>query len=182
MKIFEVSIKGIRPLLMHRFAEESANEKVQKRTGAHDDSQEAELSLYKYSDGTIYQPAEHIEGALKQAAKDFRITGKRSRSYSVLIQAQVEVEPRKISHKNQNWVTDVRSVVMPSTRGRIMRYRPRFDDWALDFKLIVNDDQIPVEVLKGILDHAGNHEGIGDYRPKYGRFMVTKFEEIKDKG
>ena len=179
MKIFDVSIEGIRPLLMHRFPEEVANEKIQKRTGAHDDSKEAEISLYRHSDGTIYQPAEHIEGAIKQAAKDFRITGKRSRSYSVLVQAQVEVEPRAIPHKNQKWVTDARSVVLSATRGRIMRYRPRFDIWALDFKLVVNDDQIPVEVLKGILEHAGNHEGIGDYRPKYGRFIVTRFVELK---
>lgn len=178
MKTFEVSIVGRRPLLMHRFLEETADEQVQKRTGAHDASNEAELSLYKLPDGTIYQPAEHIESALRQAAKDFRITGKRSRSYSVLVQAQVEVEPRQIPHKNQNWVTDARSVVMPSTRGRIMRYRPRFDEWELDFKLIVNDDQIPTEVIKEILNHAGNHEGIGDYRPKYGRFTVTRFEEV----
>ena len=174
MRIFDVTIRGIRPLLQHRFPEETADDQVQKRTGAHDASGESELSLYKLSDGTIYQPAEHIEGALRQAAKDFRIPGKRTRTYSVLVQAQVEVEPRAIPHKIQSWVTDARSVVLSATRGRIMRYRPRFDEWELDFRLIVNDEQIPTEVIKEILDHAGNHEGIGDYRPKYGRFKVEK--------
>ena len=179
MKTFEISIQGIRPLLMHRFPEETADEQIQKRTGSNITKNEAEGFLYKLANGIIYEPAEHIEGALRQAAKDFRIPGKRMRTYSVLIVAQVEVEPRTIPHKIQNWVTDARSVVMPSTRGRIMRYRPRFDEWKLDFRIVVNDDQIPTEVIKGILDHAGNHEGIGDYRPKFGRFIVTKFEEVK---
>ena len=60
-----------------------------------------------------------------------------------------------------------------------MRYRPRFDEWELDFRLIVNDDQIPTEIIRSILEHAGKHEGLGDYRPKYGRFEVIKFEEVK---
>ena len=176
MKIFDVTIRGTRPLLQHRFPEETANIKGEKRTGPHDDSKEAEISLYKLPDNTIYQPAEHIEGALKQAAKDFRIQGKRSRSYSVLVQAQIEIQPRQIPHKIQQWITDSRSVVLSATRGRIMRYRPRFDEWELEFRLVDNDSQIPTGVLREILDHAGNHEGIGDYRPKYGRFVVTKFE------
>ena len=178
MKKFNVSIKGTRPLLMHRFAEETANIKGEKRTGPHDDSKEAELSLYRLTNGIIYQPAEHIEGALRQAAKDFRIPGKRTRTYSALIVAQVEVEPREIPHKIQDWVTDARSVVLSATRGRIMRYRPKFEEWALDFTLISNDDQIPNQVLLDILEHAGNHEGIGDYRPKFGKFEVTNFEQF----
>ncbi len=158
MKVFDISIEGIRPLLMHRYPIETSNSKGEKRTGPHDDSKEAEVALYRLDNGIIYQPAEHIEGALKQAAKDFRIPGKRSRSYSVLIQAQVEIEPRNIIHQNQQWVTDVQSVVLRANRARILRFRPRFDQWKLNFKLICNDDQIPTEVLRQILEHAGNHE------------------------
>ena len=178
MKVFNVTIRGTRPLLQHRFPEETAGAKAEKRTGPHDDSKEAELSLYRLPDGTVYQPAEHIEGALKQAAKDFRIEGKRSRSYSVLVQAQLEIQPRQIPHKIQHWVTDSRSVVLSATRGRIMRHRPRFDEWELEFQIIDNDSQIPVDVIRAILEHSGNHEGIGDYRPKYGRFAITKFDEV----
>ena len=179
MKVFEVTIKGTRPLLMNRYPEEGAEGQGEKRTGPHDHSGEAVRALYRFPDGSIYHPAEQLEGALRQAARDFRIPGKRARTYSALVVAQVEIEPRAIPHKIPKWVTDARSVVLRATRGRIMRYRPRFDEWELDFGLIVNDDQIPTEVLKAILEHAGNHEGIGDYRPKYGRFAVTRFEESK---
>jgi len=58
-----------------------------------------------------------------------------------------------------------------------MRARPRFNKWALDFSIIVTHDALPKAVLKELLDHAGRYMGIGDYRPKFGTFIVTKFEE-----
>lgn len=60
-----------------------------------------------------------------------------------------------------------------------MRHRPRFDDWELDFEIHVLDEQIKPDVVNGILTDAGQYVGIGDYRPKYGRFMITKFEVQK---
>jgi hypothetical protein len=45
------------------------------------------------------------------------------------------------------------------------------------------DDQLPIEVIKQALDYAGTFVGIGDYRPgkggKFGKFIVTEFNEIK---
>jgi len=51
----------------------------------------------------------------------------------------------------------------------------------LDFTISLQDEQLQVNVVKELLDHAGLYVGIGDYRPqrggKFGKFMVTKFEE-----
>jgi len=75
---------------------------------------------------------------------------------------------------------DARPVVIQ--KARIVRYRPRFDKWELDFTLRLHDDQLPTEVIKEILDYAGLYVGIGDFRPgkggKFGKFMVTRFEEL----
>lgn len=177
-RVYEISIKGTAPLLQHRFFGE--DKRIEKQTASHDPAHEAENSLYRLLDGTIYEPAEHIEGAMKQAAKDFRIPGKGKRSYSVLIFAETEVQPRCIPIRGldgdaPSWVTDARPVVIRATRARIFRYRPRFDDWRLDFKLIVKDLQIPEEAVSQILEHAGKHEGLGDFRPKYGKFAVIGF-------
>jgi hypothetical protein len=32
--------------------------------------------------------------------------------------------------------------------------------------------------VKEILDYAGRFVGIGDYRPKYGRFQVTQWNKV----
>ena len=174
----DVSIKGVSPLLQHRFPEDDPKtiKKSSKRTGNPDYSKESEISLYKLPNGTIYQPATHIEGCLKKASVNFQIAGKRRKTYKDLVLSAVFVKPDAIPHKNQKWVSDERPVIVPSTRGRIIRSRPRFDNWNLDFTIQITDSQLPFEVLKEILDYAGNSVGIGDFRPRFGRFIVTKFD------
>ena len=180
MKTVIVSIKGITPLLMHRFPMDGADAPGKKRTGVPDWQAEGERGLYKDEKGQIYEPASHLDGAIKQAAKSFKIQGRRGASYSKLVASTVVVVPEAVPHKLIKYVIDARPVVIQ--RARIIRYRPRFDEWALDFTLQLLDDQLPVDIVKQVLDHAGLYIGIGDYRPdkggKFGKFMVTKFEEI----
>jgi len=180
MKEVEITIKGISPLLMHRFPMTGADEPSKKRTGVPDWQAEAEIALYKDEEGIIYEPASHLEASIQNAAKSFKITGRRGATYGKLVGATVEVHPDAIPHKITKYVIDSRPVVIQ--RARIIRYRPRFDEWELDFTLRLLDEQLKVDVVKEILDQAGLYVGIGDYRPqrggKFGKFMVTKFEEV----
>lgn len=57
------------------------------------------------------------------------------------------------------------------SRARIMRTRPIFKDWSADIELNYNTEQIDLEDLKTIILKSGEN-GIGDYRPKFGRFTV----------
>ena len=180
MKVIEVTIKGITPLLMHRFAATGADAGSKKRTGIPDWKAEAELALYQ-NEGELYQPAEHLERALAIAGAQFRIPGKRGQTYSRLIGATVDIMPEAIPHKIQKYVIDSRPVVVRP--ARVIRYRPRLDEWELSFTLRLHDEQLPLPVIKEILDYAGLYVGIGDYRParkgKYGKFMVVEFKEIE---
>ena len=178
MKTIRVSIKGNSPLLMHRFPMDGADAPGKKRTGVPDYQMEGERALYKDEKGTIYQPSSHIEGALKEAAKSFKIAGKRGATYSKLVASTIQVMPDAIPHKLTDYHIDARPVVIQ--RARIVRYRPMFDEWELDFNIQIPDDQLPIDIVKQILDQAGLYVGIGDYRPgkggKYGKFMVTQFK------
>lgn len=180
MKSIQVSIEGITPLLQHRFAMDGADDAGRKRTGVPDWKQEAEKAKYADEKGELYQPSEHLERAMAIAAAQFKVQGKRGATYSKLVGSTVEVYPFTIPHKHQEFQVDARPVVIQ--RSRVIRYRPRLDKWALDFELRLLDDQLPIDVVKQILDHAGIYVGIGDYRPdkkgKYGKFIVTRFEEV----
>jgi len=181
MKTIKVSVKGTTPLLMHRFPMDGADAPGKKRTGVPDYQQEGEKALYKDESGTIYQPASHFEGALKEAGKSFKVAGKRGATYSKLVASTVQVMPDTIPHKITDYHIDARPVVIQ--RARIIRYWPMFDEWELDFTLQLLDDQLPVEIVKEVLDHAGLYVGVDDYMPgrggKFGKFMVTKFKEVK---
>ncbi len=180
MKTVKATIKGITPLLMHRFPMAGADDTSKSRTGVPDWKAEAETALYKDEKGIIYEPASHLEGCLKQASKTLKIPGKRGATYSKLVGSALSVSPDAIPHNIQKYTIDARPVVIQ--RARIVRYRPIFADWELSFEVLIADDQLPVEVVKQALDHAGIYVGIGDFRPgkggKFGKFMVTEFKEL----
>ena len=66
-------------------------------------------------------------------------------------------------------------------RAGIIRSRPRFDEWSLTFKLHVVDEYLTSpgmdKVIKQIIDDAGSLVGLLDFRPRFGRFKVEKFEK-----
>ena len=76
---------------------------------------------------------------------------------------------------------DARPVTIPATKGRIMRYRPRFDCWSAKFDLMVNENLLSTEDAHKLLNEAGEQIGIGDFRPEkrgpFGTFRVVSFTE-----
>jgi len=181
MKKYEVKIEGISAYLMHKFGEEESELKT--KTGSKDYESEVNKALYQLPDGTIYVPSTQIQGSLIEAGKQMKVVGGGKKTYSKLFGSFVIMEPDVIPMIPQEWVTDKRAVVIPSTKGRVMRYRPRFDKWALKFRVHFHEEEIHPSIIKEGLERAGNYIGIGDFRPSkkgpYGRFMVTLFKEIK---
>lgn len=177
MEKVKIKIEGIGlGLLQHRFPEEDNPEnKSKKKIKEFPAKAECEKALYCDEKGTIYQPATHILSALVKAGSQFGYEKKMT--YSSIIKSSVFVTPDAIPHIFQNWVIDRRPVVIQ--RARIMRARPRFDKWALEFEIEFDEDIIGKDKIKEILEYAGTRKGIGDNRPTNGKFMVVKFEDIK---
>lgn len=165
-----VTIKGTAPLLQHRMPEEDVNKPLRKHTDRKDDPKDF---LY-LADGKICQPASHIERAIVQTASQYKIVGRGKKTYKDAAKT-IFVEPDMLVHKIQKWEPFSASVVIPTTKGRVMRIRPRLPKWELDFTLNFDGKLLPEEVVKQILENAGVTVGIGDWRPRCGRFMVTRF-------
>jgi hypothetical protein len=70
-------------------------------------------------------------------------------------------------------------VVIPSTKGRVLRHRPRLDAWETSFTLIFDETLMSEKQVRKIIDDCGSLVGLLDFRPErkgpYGRFMVTKW-------
>lgn len=192
MYTVNVTIKGTAPLMQHRFPmpELSTMSKGgHKSTGAIDYTQEWREYFYSDGDKAIYQPAAHIEGAMIKAAVGFKITGKRGKTYKDLFSANVFIDPDRIPHgiqvpdeldtdADKPLYLDMRPVVV--NRSRVVRIRPTFSPgWQLSFSVVVKDDQIQPDLVQDVLTLAGKTVGIGDYRPRFGRFNVTNFEVCK---
>lgn len=192
MYTVDVSVEGVAPLLQHKFPLPDYDELTKggkQSSGEKDYSQEWREALYVNSDGEIFQPAVHFDGCMTKAAVNFKIQGKRGKTYKDLFKGNVFCSPDEILHGikapdvldtdgDKPLYLDLRPVVVQ--RARVTRIRPAFrPGWKLDFEIEVLDDQIPHNVVLEVLTLAGRTVGIGDFRPRFGRFIVTKFEVRK---
>ena len=190
MYTVEVKIRGIAPLLQHRYpmpTPESISKGGKATTGSPDYTDEWRQSLYVTVDGEVYQPSSHIERAMAKTAVNFKIPGKRGKTYRDLFTATVFVTPDQILHGVKNpeeldydptarLYIDQRPVVV--SRARVVRARPAFSiGWTLAFTIEVMDGEISAELVHDVLSLAGKQAGIGDHRPKFGRFQVVLFEK-----
>ena len=180
MKKYKVEITGITPLLQNKPEQYGFDEQWVQKKASTDWEAEGLKKLYINSDGVIYQPATHIDRALIEAGKKLKVKGQGKATYSKLFGSMVAVEEFEIQHKKQDYTIHKCLVVIPATKGRVMRYRPMFKNWALEFH-IEFEDEISPEVVKEALEIAGRYVGIGDWRPekkgKFGKFQVTEFKE-----
>lgn len=128
--------------------------------------------LYHTPEMGVYIPGPNLEGVLRDGAKIAR-KGKATEAGLQIDDAALEFPGRGLSPE-ELWETqqyhDVRSVVV--TRQRVMRTRPIFREWALTASVTIFSPGIkPADVLAW-MEHAGVYVGLGDYRPKFGRFSV----------
>ena len=65
---------------------------------------------------------------------------------------------------------------MVVSRQRLMRYRPRFNDWSLMIDILFDEAVIDRDAIVLAAENGGNFCGIGDYRPTkkgpFGRYAV----------
>ena len=62
---------------------------------------------------------------------------------------------------------------MTVQRSKIMRTRPRFDQWNITFNLMYDEEHIDIDTILNAMEYAGSYVGLCDSRPKYGKFVAT---------
>jgi len=174
METYKVRIQGNKPLLMHN-PQGMIGDKPTRRRGEHPDPKaEAETYLYKDDKGEICIPAAMIKACIREGGRNYKISGRRT-SFAAMIKAGLEIFPMMVPLVSDGpWEVDLRSVVIQ--RQRILRARPRFNSWALEFEIRNHDpDIIHCDTLEKIIIDAGKYYGLGDFRPEFGLFEVEEF-------
>jgi hypothetical protein len=150
---------------------------------------DAESRLYLNAEGEpdAVIPAANILACLTAGGKFFKAgKNKVTTLKSSLVPAAVTILGGaflKLKHK-QPWSVDARPVRIPATGGRITRFRPRFDDWSLEWEMLVDDDIFNESLTRQIVDAAGKRCGLGDFRPNcrgpFGKFRVDKWKRVEE--
>ena len=172
-KKVEVAIKGISPLLMHSFPMmplEHAEKKSKE--------EQAEYAAYRDAETKeLYIPSVCIQRCMVSAATYSK--GKGRASLQKQVAACVFISPDRVSLGTKDYKIDARPVVVPATKGRIIRYRPILEQWQCKFEIEYDDDLLTEANLRKILDDGLQRVGLLDFRPEkkgpFGRAIVTKW-------
>ena len=188
MKTVLVKIMGVTPILQHKF-DESAEQGKQTRNVVqnHGSPREQAEKVCMKSGHTFYFPGTWIASTIREAGGSHKLRGSR-KSAKYVVPAAVRVQEIEITILDadgkpaSNFEVDSRPVMIPATKGRIMRHRPRFDTWQAVFTLLINDNLLPEEFVHQLLNEAGEQQGIGDFRPAtkgpFGCFRVVEWKPL----
>lgn len=167
-----VTIKGTTPLLMNRFPLEPV-EALKMKTK----EEQAEVAAYREpATNELCFPGVNVQRALVGAATYLK--GKGRASLKKVAAACLMVGPEHLLFGVKNYEIDARAVVVPATKGRVVRFRPRLDSWQLRFVVEYDDVLLRKSDVISIIELCGMRVGIGDFRPErggwFGRFVHIK--------
>lgn len=191
MKTLRVTWKGITPLIMHSckcvnplhpIAKELKKYTSKKNKTEEDlniiSDLEWKAGAYWDDEIGLYIPGENVEATIQNGAK----ANKKGKD----IQKYVDVKDLYIPFNYGENLTldelvskyeyrDTRP--MNVQRSKVIRTRPRFDQWNITFTLVYNEDKIDLDTIVNAIEYAGQYVGLCDSRPKYGKFVAI-VEEV----
>ena len=188
-KIYEIELESISPML-HNGSQSVGMEKasMKKRGGnaLEGDPEEWKKTIYYDKLIGVYLPAINVEAALIEGAKQFKITGKATATkfFKSGVFILDDMLPFYINGKIIKDLDDVsidkRTVKNPATKMRNTRYRAIFRQWSSKFRIMISaDDYISGDLLKQVFDYTGLYVGVGDYRPRFGRFKLKSIKMVE---
>jgi hypothetical protein len=129
--------------------------------------------LYVDTDGRPCLPGEVIEAALVEGAKAFKL-GKASKGGLIVLgDWPLEYDGPKTADALWKHGGYLKRAGVRVKQNRVIRSRPIFPQWSCSFEVQWDPHAIKSEdQLLEIAESAGR-SGVGDWRPKFGRFEVV---------
>ncbi len=144
---------------------------------------ECRRSLWLADDGRPTVPGTALRACIEAAARRSR-QGPAVRGGLVVEDTHLEFDVGRHGDSLEEWgVRCQYTVPVVVLRNRILRTRARFiPPWSLEARVFAAPDLIAPERLREWLEFAGQHVGLGDWRPErsgsHGRFHLDRLEPI----
>ena len=182
MRTFKCRIVGATDLVMRRFTESSPDNGSSSQRLTPEEEAEQVVFRNPDCDDQLFVPGIWLQNSLRSSGKKY------GRDYRSAVPAAAQIVEEEIflfdpetERPVKTYNIDARSVVIPNTGERVMRYRPRLDSWAAEFHLNINERILPAEQIKNLMIESGEEIGLGEMRPQFGGpfglFAVTKWRE-----
>lgn len=135
---------------------------------------EWEGGSYVDEDGRPIIPGQNIEAMMVDGAKARKLGKKFKAGVMVPHDAHIVYDgPKKLSGLRTNLNFRSRTS-MKVGQSRVMRTRLTFLEWSLAFSVSYNPNLVNPDDVERAIDTAGEVAGLGDGRPRNGRFLLKK--------
>lgn len=184
-RIYEAKIEGFDSMLFNKIPDLSikAGKKTKKEDAITYEKEHWQEKAYVNDDGKLFIPSENLHECMKQGSSYWgqTIPGSGKKTYTDLIKSAVIVEDL-VMDKTTNDLIEYGKIVNGTPNGRkpskVYRIRPLLRPWGGSFKFHVFDARLEADVLRTILSYSGMYRGLGDWRPKFGRFKLIDLKII----
>ena len=160
-------------MLVNKFSEKSKREMLEKQTKkakgakeARDPMAEIEAATYRLPNKKFGIPASGLKNCEVSACKfiDGVPMTRAKGAFFVMEDADGLVELKTDSGLE----IDERMVAIGpfGKKTKMSRFRPRFDDWSVTFKVLYDPDLLSAEQLLNLYERAGFSVGLCEYRPE----------------
>jgi hypothetical protein len=179
-------ITGMVPLIVHNVAlSDPMNplakeiKKISAKRRKTDDDHEAiaklefQGGLYLDENENIIMPPECLEALLVSGSKKARLGAKFKSAVMVDDNVKFSFDGPKNWEKRFKDKNCVNRAAVRVKKARVMRTRPQFKDWTIEFTVLYNPEVVDLADIDNALDVAGSQVGLCDWRPRFGRFSVN---------
>lgn len=143
---------------------------------------EYEASLYLDAKGRVIWPSRVLEACIAAGAKRTKEGKSALAAMFVDTDGVLEYEGGPLSVAKLIASEDHRLTVgVRIQQSRLMRVRPFFKNWTASFEVSVLGEQVNTSTLTTWIENAGSFCGLGDWRPRYGRFELSSISVIRGK-
>lgn len=179
---YEIPVKGISPLIVHKWDEKSlqmmrdkqAGKKSRKKLEPKIPEEAAEAALYRLKDGRPGMPATAFKGAIAGASRLFE--GLTLVETKQLIFVEGEGSEQLVPITGDYYVREDTPRIAMGTAD--LRYRPCFPEWSTVLTVTFVANKIDLESVLALVDAAGLG-GVGEWRPSAPKSLTGTFGRFK---
>lgn len=132
---------------------------------------EFEGGLYLTSSGQVGVPSWNVKRSIQDGGKQNRLGKSIERGLAILSPDVVPITHAGPTDPQKMWESghfDQRSVKVATSK--VTRTRPRFMNWEVTVEFDLDEEILDVAQLELACDRGGKVAGLGDYRPRFGRY------------
>ena len=143
---------------------------------------EYEAGLYLNAKNQVILPSRVVEAHIAEAARKTKEGKTALAGMFVDTDGVLEYEGGPLTVKQLVASPDHRlTVPVAVNQSKVIRVRPLFRNWSCSFEVSILEEMAGTATLQTWLNNGGNFVGLGDWRPRYGRYEVRAVEVIRSR-